>query len=80
MTWSQPAGNVTEDNNSQRGAGYSINGQRSADTDILLDGGENVDLFTATVGQSVPLGLGAGIQCFDQQLHRGIWPQPAEAW
>ncbi len=28
---------------------------RSADTDILLDGGENVDLFTATVGQSVPL-------------------------
>src|SRR5271169_4746560 len=38
-----------------RGAGYSINGQRSSNTDILLDGGENVDLFTATVGQSVPL-------------------------
>jgi hypothetical protein len=38
-----------------RGAGYAINGQRSADTDVLLDGGENVDLFTATVGQSVPL-------------------------
>ena len=49
------AGNVTEDNNSGRGAGYSINGTRSANTDILLDGGENVDLFTATVGQSVPL-------------------------
>ena len=49
------AGNVTEDNNSDRGAGYAINGARSADTDILLDGGENVDLFTATVGQSVPL-------------------------
>ena len=49
------AGNVTEDNNSDRGAGYSINGARSANTDILLDGGENVDLFTATVGQSVPL-------------------------
>ena len=49
------AGNVTEDNNSARGAGYSINGARSSDTDILLDGGENVDLFTATVGQSVPL-------------------------
>ena len=49
------SGNVTEDNNSGRGAGYSINGQRSSDTDILLDGGENVDLFTATVGQSVPL-------------------------
>ena len=47
--------NVTEDNNSGRGAGYAINGQRSANTDILLDGGQNVDLFTATVGQSVPL-------------------------
>ena len=49
------AGNVTEDNNGARGAGYSINGTRSSNTDILLDGGENVDLFTATVGQSVPL-------------------------
>ncbi len=49
------SGNVSEDNNSDRGAGYAINGQRSSDTDILLDGGENVDLFTATVGQSVPL-------------------------
>jgi Carboxypeptidase regulatory-like domain/TonB dependent receptor len=49
------SGNVAEDTQSMRGAGYAINGQRSADTDILLDGGENVDLFTATVGQSVPL-------------------------
>ncbi len=49
------SGNVAEDTQSARGAGYAINGQRSADTDILLDGGENVDLFTATVGQSVPL-------------------------
>ena len=40
---------------SGRGAGYAINGQRSSDTDVLLDGGENVDLFTASVGQSVPL-------------------------
>lgn len=49
------AGNVNEDTNSDRGAGYSINGQRSASTDILLDGGENVDTFSATVGQPVPL-------------------------
>jgi hypothetical protein len=49
------SGNVAEDQQSMRGAGYAINGQRSADTDVLLDGGENVDLFTATVGQSVPL-------------------------
>jgi len=49
------SGNVSSDMNSNRGAGYAINGARSADTDILLDGAENVDLFTATVGQSVPL-------------------------
>jgi outer membrane receptor protein involved in Fe transport len=38
-----------------RGAGFSINGQRSASTNILLDGVDNNDQFTATVGQSVPL-------------------------
>jgi outer membrane receptor protein involved in Fe transport len=49
------SGNVAEDSSSMRGAGYAINGMRSASTDILLDGGENVDAFTATVGQVVPL-------------------------
>lgn len=55
------AGNVGDtekqgaNGDSSRGAGFNINGQRSASTDILLDGGENVDLFTASVGQSVPL-------------------------
>ncbi len=55
------AGNVGDseqggaNGDSSRGAGFNINGQRSASTDILLDGGENVDLFTATVGQNVPL-------------------------
>jgi len=49
------SGNVTEDQQSGRGAGVAVNGQRSSNTDILLDGGENVDLFTAVVGQSVPL-------------------------
>ncbi|MGE0405661.1 MAG: carboxypeptidase regulatory-like domain-containing protein [Candidatus Korobacteraceae bacterium] len=38
-----------------RGVGMSINGQRSASVNILMDGGENVDQFDATVGQSVPL-------------------------
>jgi outer membrane receptor protein involved in Fe transport len=48
--------NVTQDNTGQnRGAGYQINGQRSDSTDVLLDGAENVSLFTAQVGQSVPL-------------------------
>jgi outer membrane receptor protein involved in Fe transport len=49
------ANNVTEDNSSGRGAGYSMNGQRSSSTSILLDGAENVDTFTAEVGQPVPL-------------------------
>jgi outer membrane receptor protein involved in Fe transport len=42
-------------NQANRGTGFNINGQRSASTNILLDGGENVDTFTATVGQSIPL-------------------------
>jgi hypothetical protein len=52
------SGNVSEgdtQNQTMRGVGFNINGQRSASTNILLDGGENVDAFTATVGQSVPL-------------------------
>ncbi len=49
------SGNATDSDLSGRGTGFSINGQRSASTNILLDGGENVDAFTATVGQSVPL-------------------------
>ena len=38
-----------------RGVGYSINGQRAASTNILLDGNQNVDLFGANIGQAVPL-------------------------
>ena len=59
----QTMGNVNQDSASGtggedqviRGAGVSINGQRSSSTDILLDGGENVDLYTTKVGQTVPL-------------------------
>ncbi len=51
----QLSGNVSSSDDSGRGTGFAINGQRSASTNILLDGGENVDTFTATVGQSVPL-------------------------
>jgi outer membrane receptor protein involved in Fe transport len=39
----------------KRGAGYNINGLRSAGTNILLDGAANNDEFTASVGQTVPL-------------------------
>jgi hypothetical protein len=49
------SGNVSPGDPSARGTGFAINGQRAASTNILLDGGENVDTFTASVGQSVPL-------------------------
>ena len=48
------SGNVANDS-SGRGTGFAINGQRSASTSILLDGAENVDTFTAGIGQAVPL-------------------------
>jgi hypothetical protein len=38
-----------------RGAGFNLNGQRNASNNILLDGGENRDEFTASVGLPVPL-------------------------
>src|SRR5215468_7369021 len=52
------AGNVSPgdpNNMTARGVGVSINGLRSASTNILLDGTANNDEFTASVGQSVPL-------------------------
>ena len=51
------SGNVTEDAGVVRcrGAGFAINGMRAASTSILLDGSENVDTFTAGVGQTIPL-------------------------
>jgi hypothetical protein len=38
-----------------RGAGAALNGQRAASTNILLDGADNNNSYTATIGQSVPL-------------------------
>ena len=49
------ATNANTDTNSARGAGFSLNGARSASTSILLDGAENVDAYSAQVGQPVPL-------------------------
>jgi outer membrane receptor protein involved in Fe transport len=39
---------------SYRGAGYNINGQRSADTELLLDGVENINVFDNTIGLIIP--------------------------
>jgi outer membrane receptor protein involved in Fe transport len=49
------AGNVSPGAGTERGAGVAINGQRSAGTNILLDGAANNDEFVAGVGQTIPL-------------------------
>jgi len=60
----QIAGNVSsgdrttggfDQNSTSRGVGFSINGQRSSGTEVLLDGVENLDLFTASLGEQIPL-------------------------
>lgn len=37
-----------------RGAGFSINGQRLSDTEVLLDGAENINIFDNTIGLLIP--------------------------
>jgi Carboxypeptidase regulatory-like domain/TonB-dependent Receptor Plug Domain len=37
-----------------RGAGYSINGQRASDTEVLLDGVENLNIFDNTIALLIP--------------------------
>ncbi len=49
------AGNISTADPSGRGVGVSINGQRAAGTNVLLDGAANNDEFIASVGQSIPL-------------------------
>ena len=48
-------GNVSDADPSGRGAGYAINGQRSAGTNVMLDGTANNNEFTASRGQKIPL-------------------------
>ena len=42
-------------NQENRGVGYAINGQRESGTEILLDGVENISIFTQSIGEDVPL-------------------------
>ena len=48
---------VTSDPNgsTSRGVGVSLNGNRAASTEILLDGVENADSYDATAAQQIPL-------------------------
>ena len=55
-----------------RGVGSNINGQRSSGTEILLDGVENIDLFTDSVGIVVPVDALAGISYNDQQFYASV--------
>ena len=48
-------GTVSETTPDGRGAGFSINGQRAASTNLLLDGVANNDEFGAGIGQQTPL-------------------------
>jgi hypothetical protein len=47
--------NDTAGTSTYRGTGASLNGQRAASTNILLDGTDNNNSYTATVGQVIPL-------------------------
>ena len=45
----------SQQNVASQGVGVAINGQREAGTEILLDGAENVGVFTVTVGNQTPI-------------------------
>ncbi len=40
---------------SSRGVGFSLNGQRESGTEILLDGVENISIFSVGIGENVPI-------------------------
>jgi outer membrane receptor protein involved in Fe transport len=42
-------------NSNTRGVGFNINGQRSSGTEILLDGVENIAVFSDGIGTAVPM-------------------------
>jgi hypothetical protein len=42
-------------NLTSRGVGYAVNGQRQSGTEVLLDGVENISVFSETVGEQIPI-------------------------
>jgi hypothetical protein len=52
---SRNASGGNSQNATTRGVGFNINGQRSSGTEILLDGVENISVFTDAVGVYVPV-------------------------
>jgi len=51
---SRNASNGNSQNATTRGVGFNINGQRSSGTEILLDGVENISVFSDDVGVYIP--------------------------
>ena len=49
------AGNYQNGSSAVRGVNFSLNGQRSTGTEILLDGVENISVFGDSVGIKVPI-------------------------
>ncbi len=50
-----PEAQDTSTTASDRGVGFNINGQRSASTNVLLDGADNNDTYASDIGNAVPL-------------------------
>jgi hypothetical protein len=46
---------ASSQNLTSRGVGVAINGQRESGTEILLDGVENVGVFSANIGNQIPI-------------------------
>lgn len=49
------AGNLSDAGLGTRGAGFAMNGQREASTNVLLDGAPNNNEFAGSAGQLIPL-------------------------
>jgi outer membrane receptor protein involved in Fe transport len=49
------AGNLSDAGLGTRGAGFAMNGQREASTNVLLDGAANNNEFAGSIGQQIPL-------------------------
>src|SRR6202022_1207911 len=49
------SGNSQNGSPSARGVGFNINGERASGTEILLDGVENISVFTDGIGVYVPI-------------------------
>ena len=51
------SGNVSSDvgGSTQQGVGAALGGGRSSGTEVLLDGVENLNLYSQTIGQAIPL-------------------------